>query len=765
MITSLMPVPKQQYFAIAGIPLVGGKVYTFAAGTTTPKATYTDAAGTTPQPNPIPLNARGEPASAIYWAGNYRVDVRDALGNLIYSVDNYNTDPAGLWTLSGNSGASMIGFLPAGTGAAPRTLQEKLRESISTLDFITDPAERQAIMAGTSTVDHTTEIQKAIDFAGSTYRLHWIGAVNTGSLQSAESVDWFFEGGAKVKQIPATYTASHVVLSGPRIRLEKATFDGNQAAMQTGQGSNGLEVSGVSPTLVEVSIRNYNGVNYTNSSANVGQRRGLHIGCSFDDGAGLGMNMLTASYHNFLGCTFDRNGYGFQKSRANYADVSHGFVAFGVAVRLRSHHINFESCTARDNGRDGFNVNQGSYAIKFAQCLAHGNDDGGFTIASDNTGSSQPGELEPCYDIEYVDCESYNNYTSGLAAYQLCHNVTVLGGRYYNNHRLAGNQSVATSYYNGIFFAGGSTGINVDTKCYDDRQFLPISAISAGALTVPGWVPGAMTVYPKVAIYGGADQGFKGYAKITAEASGSVTITATSFNAVNLANIVVGDYVTQAVQHCGLLTDNTCNGAVAIDGYGHHSGPSGASGRNVYSGSFTGGQNILLPKERLSAKELMVNGSFDTDLSGWTFNTPGGGTATYINTGTFRRSGGALKMTAGTAEVIGDNSLVTDSTQYLAGEFAEAGIWCYASARDDARFLLFWTFDGASFISTAVQHPGGGWRYMKVGAYLPGNITGCFVRVACEPGKTVYFDDGSLRSVQSHMDPREFAHATRGLPY
>lgn len=137
--TKLMPLPKQQYFTVLGFPLVGGKVYTYAAGGTTPKVTYTDAAGTTPQSNPIILNARGEPASPIFWSGNYRVDVRDALGNLIYSVDNYNTDPGGigniLATLASGTGSTLIGFLQAGLGAVLRTVASKLSDVVSVKDF------------------------------------------------------------------------------------------------------------------------------------------------------------------------------------------------------------------------------------------------------------------------------------------------------------------------------------------------------------------------------------------------------------------------------------------------------------------------------------------------------------------------------------------------------------------------------------------------------------------------------------------------------
>lgn len=159
MFTALMPNPKQQFFDNNGLPLVGGKVYTYAAGTVVPKATYTDEDGTTPQANPIILNARGEPASAIRWNGSYYIEVMDSLGNLVYTVDDFNTDPAGLWaiftTLLAAGGSALIGFLQAGVGAVLRTVQSKLRDQIHVADF-------GAVGDGT---DETTKLQAALTAA------------------------------------------------------------------------------------------------------------------------------------------------------------------------------------------------------------------------------------------------------------------------------------------------------------------------------------------------------------------------------------------------------------------------------------------------------------------------------------------------------------------------------------------------------------------------------------------------------------------------
>lgn len=86
----LLPQGRQQFFDAAGAPLVGGKVYTYEAGTSTPKATYTDAAGTVPNTNPVILNSRGE--ATIFWDGAYKVVLRDASDVTIWTQDNVTTD-------------------------------------------------------------------------------------------------------------------------------------------------------------------------------------------------------------------------------------------------------------------------------------------------------------------------------------------------------------------------------------------------------------------------------------------------------------------------------------------------------------------------------------------------------------------------------------------------------------------------------------------------------------------------------------------------
>src|SRR5437764_484270 len=84
-------------------------------------------------------NTTGAPVAAtVHLVPNGRADGQQVTG---YPVDRIKTDPAGLWglvaTLLTAIGAAMIGFIQAGVGAVLRTIQDKLRETVSIYDFMT----------------------------------------------------------------------------------------------------------------------------------------------------------------------------------------------------------------------------------------------------------------------------------------------------------------------------------------------------------------------------------------------------------------------------------------------------------------------------------------------------------------------------------------------------------------------------------------------------------------------------------------------------
>jgi len=73
-----------------------GFVATYAAGTTTPLATYTDATQATPNPNPVPLNAIGQAAIWLAPGTGYKFVETDQFGNQCGYADQINASGAGI---------------------------------------------------------------------------------------------------------------------------------------------------------------------------------------------------------------------------------------------------------------------------------------------------------------------------------------------------------------------------------------------------------------------------------------------------------------------------------------------------------------------------------------------------------------------------------------------------------------------------------------------------------------------------------------------
>lgn len=79
-----------QFLDNAGNVLTGGKIFTYAGGTTTPQATYTSSNGGTPHPNPIILDAAGRVPGGEIWLTDglvYKFILRDANDVLIATYD------------------------------------------------------------------------------------------------------------------------------------------------------------------------------------------------------------------------------------------------------------------------------------------------------------------------------------------------------------------------------------------------------------------------------------------------------------------------------------------------------------------------------------------------------------------------------------------------------------------------------------------------------------------------------------------------------
>lgn len=87
----LSPLVRNKYFNTNGAPLAGGKLYTYAATTTTPQATYTDSGGLTPNANPVVLDANGEANVWMDASLSYKFVLKDSSDVTQWTVDNVSS--------------------------------------------------------------------------------------------------------------------------------------------------------------------------------------------------------------------------------------------------------------------------------------------------------------------------------------------------------------------------------------------------------------------------------------------------------------------------------------------------------------------------------------------------------------------------------------------------------------------------------------------------------------------------------------------------
>lgn len=128
----------QQFFDNDGIPLAGGKLYSYAAGTTTPQTTYTSAAGSVAHTNPIILDSAGRIATGEIWvtAGqNYKFVLKTSAEITLATWDNIT----GINGTGITTNAASVEYDPPYAGSSVTNVEAKLAQYVSVLDFGADP--------------------------------------------------------------------------------------------------------------------------------------------------------------------------------------------------------------------------------------------------------------------------------------------------------------------------------------------------------------------------------------------------------------------------------------------------------------------------------------------------------------------------------------------------------------------------------------------------------------------------------------------------
>ena len=180
----------QQYFDNNGVPLAGGLIYTYQAGTSTPLATYTDNGGTIANANPLVLDSAGRVPYEIWmFTGySYKFVIQSATATSIQTLDNLypilqnapTSAPAipsgGIILWSGSTGSVPSGwYLCDGTNGTP-----DLRNS-----FIVGAGNTYAVGATGGTADAIVVSHTHTATVTDPGHLHAGGWVSSGNLSRA----------------------------------------------------------------------------------------------------------------------------------------------------------------------------------------------------------------------------------------------------------------------------------------------------------------------------------------------------------------------------------------------------------------------------------------------------------------------------------------------------------------------------------------------------------------------------------------------------
>lgn len=159
-----------QFLDDNGDPLSGGKLYSYEAGTTTPKDTYTNAGGGTANANPVVLDSSGR--ATVFLSGAYKFRLEDADGNLIEETDNvtaFSVQSATVDDITGNftedTAVAADSFLFSDASDSDDTKRDTIQRLIDLSDASVASAMSGALLNGLTLSNNSSDATNDIDIA------------------------------------------------------------------------------------------------------------------------------------------------------------------------------------------------------------------------------------------------------------------------------------------------------------------------------------------------------------------------------------------------------------------------------------------------------------------------------------------------------------------------------------------------------------------------------------------------------------------------
>lgn len=482
-----------QFFDDNGVPLAGGLLYTYTAGTSTPVATYTTLAGNIANSNPIVLDAAGRIPYEVWITSGASVkfilkdsaNVQIASWDNIFGINDFGSQIADVYAAFANTsdvakGDALVGFKQSNASgvygaAVARTVHQKLQEVYSVKDFGA---------VGDGVTDDTGAIQAAIDALGAA----------GGTVLIPNGMRCVVDSGLTVKpnvgiKGPNLYVGSPMDNSSANYGLVGGALllDGAQTiAMQGGSCLSGLLIYRKGMTFPQTSVSGWTGTAIT-----------------ADDDDVFVENCMILGFEK----AFYSNGHQRPRLTSVYMDNINGVeiaVCFDIAYVNQCHCWPFATIAASGSGapliRAGkaFYFRNGGDWNKLTNCFSYGYLRGlvieacnSMTVTGcgfDNVPGGHPNSIGisiigGCEDTKLLGCQTAAQDTAGIfidnaAAYPLMttiQNHTVWGGSDHGVLIYGGDATILGCGFRGIDNVVSVT-VNSSAVFFDDNWVRDITA-------------------------------------------------------------------------------------------------------------------------------------------------------------------------------------------------------------------------------------------------------------------------------------------------
>lgn len=287
-----------QFLTDAADPAATYYLYSYSAGTTTPKATYTDSTGNVANSNPMTLNSA---ARQNLWlgTGGYSFELKTTAGALVKRWDNVTTGQDVITqfvsdladTTEAANGAGMVGYGGPALNYAAGTLGWKLAQVINVADFVVSGQ----YIDKTGGANAAPFFQAAIDFAESLITTN--NAYNDVSVTINVPTGKYNFGGTTV-----TWTNNGITVAGPAGRGATIIGDGTAPLFSIGDQTNTFRTRKAS--LINIQCVTLNVTNTVAAVATYRTATANILECTFVNWY-IGLDCTRNATTQIRGCWFD----------------------------------------------------------------------------------------------------------------------------------------------------------------------------------------------------------------------------------------------------------------------------------------------------------------------------------------------------------------------------------------------------------------------------------------------------------------------------